>query len=172
MSEVKLFQSDTSMTPFDSGTYGSRVTFLAGNATRNAAVDAKRKLLAAAGEKWGVDPHTLKCKGRQIISEEDPQLSMSISDCAVLYMQNHNGEEVTGVGAYFHDVDPKPVSYTHLDVYKRQIGKELTEETVSLASEAAMRECSPIGDVRASSAYRKDMVRVFTRRTIKMAMEQ
>ena len=52
------------------------------------------------------------------------------------------------------------------------IGKELTEETVSLASEAAMRECSPIGDVRASSAYRKDMVRVFTRRTIKMAMEQ
>ena len=53
MSEVKLFQSDTSMTPFDSGTYGSRVTFLAGNATRNAAVDAKRKLLAAAGEKWG-----------------------------------------------------------------------------------------------------------------------
>lgn len=51
------------------------------------------------------------------------------------------------------------------------IGKELTEETIVKASVAAMEDCNPISDVRASAEYRKDMIRVFTKRAIKKAME-
>lgn len=51
------------------------------------------------------------------------------------------------------------------------IGQKLTEEVVERAAEAAMESCSPISDVRASAEYRKDMVRVFTKRAIKKALE-
>lgn len=51
------------------------------------------------------------------------------------------------------------------------IGRELTEENLHEASLWAMRECRPIDDIRASAAYRKDMIRVFTKRAIRKAME-
>ncbi len=51
------------------------------------------------------------------------------------------------------------------------IGKELTDEIIVKASEAAMNICEPISDIRASKEYRKDMIRVFTKRAIKQALE-
>lgn len=51
------------------------------------------------------------------------------------------------------------------------IGKELTEADIIAASEAAMDSCHPISDIRASAEYRKDMIRVFTKRAIKQALE-
>lgn len=51
------------------------------------------------------------------------------------------------------------------------IGKQLTDDVIVAASEAAMNSCSPISDIRASAEYRKDMVRVFTKRAIKQALE-
>lgn len=51
------------------------------------------------------------------------------------------------------------------------IGKALTDEVIVRASEEAMNSCHPISDIRASAEYRKDMIRVFTKRAIKQAME-
>lgn len=51
------------------------------------------------------------------------------------------------------------------------IGKALTDEVIVKASEEAMNSCNPISDIRASAEYRKDMIRVFTKRAIKQAME-
>lgn len=51
------------------------------------------------------------------------------------------------------------------------IGTALTEEDIVKASEEAMNACNPISDIRASKEYRKDMIRVFTKRAIKQAME-
>ncbi len=51
------------------------------------------------------------------------------------------------------------------------IGTALTEEDIVKASVEAMNACSPISDIRASKEYRKDMIRVFTKRAIKQAME-
>lgn len=51
------------------------------------------------------------------------------------------------------------------------IGNVLTDEVISRAGVAAMDDCSPINDVRASADYRHDMVRVFVKRTVKKALE-
>ena len=51
------------------------------------------------------------------------------------------------------------------------IGKELTDDVIIKASEEAMNSCNPISDIRASAEYRKDMVRVFTKRALKQALE-
>ena len=51
------------------------------------------------------------------------------------------------------------------------IGRKPTDELIEQAAAAASEDCSPISDVRASAEYRKDMVRVFTKRSIKKALE-
>jgi len=51
------------------------------------------------------------------------------------------------------------------------IGQKLTDELMEQAGVAASEDCSPISDVRASAEYRKDMIRVFTKRSIKKALE-
>lgn len=51
-------------------------------------------------------------------------------------------------------------------------GKAFTSSIVDEAAELAMQECAPIDDVRASSAYRKKMVKVLTRRLLIGALEQ
>lgn len=54
---------------------------------------------------------------------------------------------------------------------KMLIGREITDELLEQAGVQASEECSPIDDVRASAEYRKDMVRVYTKRAVKKAVE-
>ena len=50
-------------------------------------------------------------------------------------------------------------------------GSELNDDLLEKAAVAASEECSPISDVRASAEYRKDMIRVYTKRAVKKAVE-
>ena len=45
-------------------------------------------------------------------------------------------------------------------------GQTPSETLVEQVAEQATAECSPIGDVRSSAAYRRDMVRVLTKRAL------
>lgn len=54
---------------------------------------------------------------------------------------------------------------------KALIGRKLTPEVIAEASVAAMEDSKPISDIRASAEYRKDMIRVFTKRAIMQALE-
>jgi carbon-monoxide dehydrogenase medium subunit len=50
-------------------------------------------------------------------------------------------------------------------------GHDLSPSRIADAAELAMSESTPISNVRASAAYRRDMVGVLTRRAIGQAME-
>lgn len=52
------------------------------------------------------------------------------------------------------------------------IGKKLTDEVIEEAAQLTMESCSPISDIRASKEYRSAMVKVFTKRAIKKALEE
>lgn len=105
MADVKTFMSDTFLCPWDSGSYGSRVTFLAGNAARRAAVDAKRQLFEVIAPMWGVMPTTLECLERKVISKENAELQMPIEDAMFKYMTVKGGDELVGVGSFYHRTD-------------------------------------------------------------------
>ncbi len=51
------------------------------------------------------------------------------------------------------------------------IGNKLDEGLISKAAIQASEECKPIDDVRGSAEYRKDMIRVFTKRAVGQAVD-
>lgn len=104
---VKIVVSDTTVTPFDSGTYGSRVTFLTGNATQRAAEDAREKIIDVAARKFNVPAEDIVCENQSLYVKGDKELSISYNDAIFAYQDEHGGEEVVGVGAYAHKGDKK-----------------------------------------------------------------
>lgn len=52
------------------------------------------------------------------------------------------------------------------------VGKKLADEVIEEAAQLTMESCSPISDIRASKEYRSAMVKVFTKRAIKKALEE
>src|SRR5437870_2406069 len=51
LARVRVIAADTDLTPIDIGSYSSRVTFMAGNATLRAAEEVKKRIAAAAAKK-------------------------------------------------------------------------------------------------------------------------
>jgi 4-hydroxybenzoyl-CoA reductase subunit alpha len=59
LSRVRVVAADTDLTPIDIGSYSSRVTFMAGNATLRAAQEVKKLIAAAAAKKMQCDVEDL-----------------------------------------------------------------------------------------------------------------
>jgi 4-hydroxybenzoyl-CoA reductase subunit alpha len=64
LSRIRVIAADTDLTPIDIGSYSSRVTFMAGNATLRAASDVKKKIAAAAARK-------MNCAEEQLTFRDD-----------------------------------------------------------------------------------------------------
>jgi 4-hydroxybenzoyl-CoA reductase subunit alpha len=77
LEDIDLKRVDSAFTPVDPGSYGSRVTVLAGQAARNASLDAKRQLLEVAAQQFGVKPEDVEIKNKQVFVKTNPQRSMS-----------------------------------------------------------------------------------------------
>lgn len=103
MEEVKLAQSDTTHNPFDSGSFGSRVTFLAGNAARRAVGDAKLKLLEVVAENWGCKPEDVTMKDHRVFKKDDSEKNISYGEAIWMYEEKNFGKPVVGVGSFAHD---------------------------------------------------------------------
>src|SRR6266849_3197142 len=59
LARVKIVAADTDLTPIDIGSYSSRVTFMAGNATLRAAEEVKKQIALAAAKKMNCSPDDL-----------------------------------------------------------------------------------------------------------------
>jgi len=105
MDEVKLVQSDTTLTPYDAGSFGSRVTFLAGNSARRAAGDAKLKLLEVVAENWGCKVEDISMKDHRVFKKDDSEKNISYNDAIWIYEEKHFGKAIMGIGSYAHDGD-------------------------------------------------------------------
>lgn len=66
-------------------------------------------------------------------------------------------------------VAPTPIRAKSAEALLR--GKELNDALIEQAAEAAMQEAQPISNVRASAEYRREMVKVLTRRALKQALQ-
>jgi 4-hydroxybenzoyl-CoA reductase subunit alpha len=70
LTRVRVIAADTDLTPIDIGSYSSRVTFMAGNATLGAAGEVKKLIAAAASKKMGCAPQELVFLNDLVIKNE------------------------------------------------------------------------------------------------------
>ena len=63
-SRIRVVAADTDLTPIDIGSYSSRVTFMAGNATLRAAAEVRKLIAAAAAKK-------MQCSSEDLIFHDD-----------------------------------------------------------------------------------------------------
>lgn len=68
MNKVFVLAADTLLTPVDLGSYSSRVTFMAGNAARNAAENLKQEIIEALSKKKNTLPSELNFSDDRIYS--------------------------------------------------------------------------------------------------------
>ncbi len=71
LSRVRVIAADTDLTPIDIGSYSSRVTFMAGNATLRAAEDVKKRIAAAAAKKMGCSAEDLIFRSDQVRRKDE-----------------------------------------------------------------------------------------------------
>ncbi|HJW74463.1 MAG TPA: xanthine dehydrogenase family protein molybdopterin-binding subunit [Thermoleophilia bacterium] len=116
MSDINVLSNDTDLTPYDLGSWGSRASFMNGNAVSAAAKDAMRELVAAAAEMLEADPDDIVVEDSRIWvrgSEERHELA-EIVDHAV----NQHGATISGTGRF---VDRLPEGYTIPTAFAKNI---------------------------------------------------
>src|ERR1700733_6519080 len=89
LGRIRIVAADTDLTPIDIGSYSSRVTFMAGNATLRASAEVKKQIALAAGRK-------MNCASEDLIFRDDVVYKQG---SALPVVSKAADEEVTQSGA-------------------------------------------------------------------------
>lgn len=92
-----ISQHDTDVTPFDTGAYASRQTFVSGAAVKMAAEEARKKVLEIAGKKVGLSIDELDIKNARVIERKLGREICTLEDIAMeSYYDRLNSAPITG----------------------------------------------------------------------------
>lgn len=80
--DVRVCAGDTDLTPVDLGSYSSRVTFMAGNAARDAAGRVRKQLAVVASEHLGVPEARIGFARRRVFDVENRATEMTFLEAA------------------------------------------------------------------------------------------
>jgi CO/xanthine dehydrogenase Mo-binding subunit len=112
LEDVSVISGDTDATPFDHGSFSSRVTHHTGNAVKSAAQDAKNQLLKLAAEMMQpmeVTPEALELKDHRIFVRSLPETGLPLAEVA-LAAQLRYANPILGKGSFrglgSHRLDP------------------------------------------------------------------
>ncbi len=102
MDRVRITSGDTAMTPkADLGTWGSRVTLMAGNAVIKAARRVKEELARVVSLKFNLNViHEVDFKDGRVFTKSRPDRGVTFGEAVALAMKYNRGEQVIGRGSY------------------------------------------------------------------------
>lgn len=99
LEDVSFALVDSHLTPIDPGTWASRVTFYAGNAVKNAALDARNQIGRVAAQLLEAREEDLVFHNRRIYVKGKPDKGIEMDRC-IRYCQNRLGMTIMGRGFY------------------------------------------------------------------------
>ena len=101
LDEVHVVAGDTEICPVDIGSFLSGTALVTGSAVKLAAADAKRQLLEAAGEVFGVDDiDQLEVQDKKIFVKGKPEKSITFVQAIQASVFKKNGNPIIGAGSY------------------------------------------------------------------------
>jgi len=98
MDDIKIISSDTDTTPQDIGAWISGMTYVTGNAARQAAGKVREKLLGVASEKMGFPVDQLALKDKLVYHRLNPEERMSYREVIAHSIATHRGDTIIGEG--------------------------------------------------------------------------
>jgi 4-hydroxybenzoyl-CoA reductase subunit alpha len=98
--EVNVISADTETTPIDPGTFSSRVTFYAGNATLIAAREVKAQLSKVAAEILEANVNDIVFKNKKVFVKGSPDRSIPFSELAKMTESLGSGRLIIGRGQW------------------------------------------------------------------------
>jgi len=108
-------EADTATTPFDYGTYGSRVTYVVGACARVTAEKVKTALLAAAADLLQSPPDRLFVRDGAVRVRDDGERAVAYRDIALLSQMRHMSE-ITASTTYYAVSNPASYSVQFAEV--------------------------------------------------------
>ena len=102
MEDIRLTAADTAMTPqADLGTWGSRVTLMAGNAIRDAARQIKDALFGAVSNHFDLNViFDLECRDGRIQAKGRPERGLAFGEAVAAVQKSNRGIPLTAKGYY------------------------------------------------------------------------
>jgi CO/xanthine dehydrogenase Mo-binding subunit len=97
---IKCKSGDTEITPFDTGSFASRVTFISGNAALRAGRDAKMQILEVVAEELKMDIKDLDIVAEQVLNRKDNSVLMTFDAALNLCYSFNYGKQIIGRGSY------------------------------------------------------------------------
>lgn len=160
---------DTRYSPYEWQTVASRLTWSMGNAVRNAALDARKKILDMVAEAWNETPQDLDIKDGYVISYKSEE-SIPIKDFVVYGLPKPNdqgwvGGPVVGTGSFM------PTYVTGLDAETGQGDRAVVHYTTGAQGLdiEVDKETGRITVLRAASAF--DVGKAINPELVKQQME-
>jgi carbon-monoxide dehydrogenase large subunit len=160
---------DTRYSPYEWQTVASRLTWSMGNAVRNAALDARKKILDMVAEAWNEEPQDLDIKDGYVISYKSEE-SIPIKDFVVYGLPKANdkgwiGGPVVGTGSFM------PTYVTGLDAETGQGERAVVHYTTGAQGLdiEVDKETGRITVLRAASAF--DVGKAINPELVKQQME-
>ena len=107
LDDIKVYSSDTDMTPFDTGAYASSTTFISGTAAMRAAEVVRKRLKERAAMLLDVDePCTIELRDRRAWSPDGT--SVSLEDIALDSLHTQEQEQIMGTASHVSVDCPPP----------------------------------------------------------------
>jgi len=102
MGDIRITSADTSMTPqADLGSWGSRVTLMAGNAVIDAAKKIKEPLFGAVSARFNLNViHDIECKNGRVQAVARPDYGLTFGETVALVQKANRGEPLVARGSY------------------------------------------------------------------------
>ena len=98
--DIHVVSGDTASDPYDIGAFTQRGTFNTGNATKNAAEDARDQLAKVAAEKLGCDPTDLIFRDHKVFPASDPGQQIPFQKVVYDTLYSQEGRTIMGRGFY------------------------------------------------------------------------
>ncbi len=107
LEDIKVYSSDTDMTPFDTGAYASSTTYISGTAAMLAAEVVRKRLKERAAMLLDVDePCTIELRDRRAYAPDGR--SVSLEDIALDSLHTQEQEQIMGTSSYVSPDCPPP----------------------------------------------------------------
>ncbi|RJR25728.1 MAG: 4-hydroxybenzoyl-CoA reductase [Desulfobacteraceae bacterium] len=102
MEDIRITSADTAMTPqADLGSWGSRVTLMAGNAVLNAARQIKDQLFGAVSARFNLNViYDMECRDSKVYPKGRPNKSVSFGEAVAMVQKAKRGEPLVARGYY------------------------------------------------------------------------